>query len=124
MTDRIFHLSEHNLFVLENQEGFMFRHFRSSQVMWVFTAVSLILLALFATVPQQASADNQLVRLNEVMAGLNGDSKVQYVVLEVASNDQLDWGPQPGDPSGFARSHHACLLQCPRQPNRPLCIPH
>lgn len=34
------------------------------------------------------------------MAGLNGNSQVQYVLLEAADNNQLDWGPQPEDPVG------------------------
>ena len=62
------------------------------------TAVFLLIIGFFITFPHQAAADNQLVRLNEIMAGLNGDSQVQYVVLEVADGNQLEWGPQPGDP--------------------------
>ena len=66
----------------------------------LFTAVFLLIFGLFISLPHQATADNQLVRLNEIMAGLNGDSKVQYVVLEAADGNQLEWGPQAGDPVG------------------------
>ena len=34
------------------------------------------------------------------MAGMNGDSKVQYVVLEASSDSQKAWGPQAEDPAG------------------------
>ena len=74
--------------------------FRSRPV-WVITTFFLFILILFSARPQPAAADNALVRLNGIMAGLNGDSQVQYVVLEVADSDQLDWGPQPEDPAGF-----------------------
>jgi hypothetical protein len=66
----------------------------------VFTAVSLLILGLFISQPHQAAADNELVRINEIMAGLNGNSQVQYAVLEAADGNQLEWGPQPGDPVG------------------------
>jgi hypothetical protein len=46
------------------------------------------------------AADNALVRLSGILAGLNGNSQVQYVMLEVADSNQLDWGPQPEDPLG------------------------
>ncbi|WP_420632226.1 DUF7594 domain-containing protein [Candidatus Leptofilum sp.] len=64
------------------------------------TAVCLLILGLFISNSQPAAADNDLVRINELMAGMNGDSQVQYVVLEVADGNQLEWGPQPGDPVG------------------------
>ncbi len=71
-----------------------------SRPVWAVTAVFILILIVFSTMPQSASADNALVRLNGIMAGLNGDSQVQYVVLEVANNNQLEWGPQPADPPG------------------------
>ena len=67
---------------------------------FLVTAVFLLIFTFFITFTQPAAADNQLVRLNEIMAGMNGNSKVQYVVLEVADGNQLEWGPQPGDPVG------------------------
>ena len=66
----------------------------------LITAVSLLILGFFIALPRQAAADNELVRINEIMAGLNGDSQVQYIVLEAAAGNQLEWGPQPGDPVG------------------------
>ena len=66
----------------------------------LFTAVFLLVLGLFVALPHQAAADNELVRINEISAGLNGNSKVQYLVLEAADGNQLEWGPQPGDPVG------------------------
>ncbi|WP_420644030.1 DUF7594 domain-containing protein [Candidatus Leptofilum sp.] len=75
-------------------------HQRFSRAILAITAVFLFTFILFSTQPQAATADNALVRLNGIMAGLNGDSQVQYVLLEVADNNQLDWGPQPEDPPG------------------------
>lgn len=34
------------------------------------------------------------------MAGMNGNSQVQYIVLEAADGNQLEWGPQASDPVG------------------------
>ncbi|MCA9898991.1 MAG: DNRLRE domain-containing protein [Ardenticatenaceae bacterium] len=73
---------------------------RFSRASWAVTAVFLFTFIIFAAQPQSAAADNSLVRLNGLMAGLNGNSQVQYVMLEVANNDQLEWGPQPTDPPG------------------------
>ena len=40
------------------------------------------------------------VRINEIMGGLNGDSKIQFVELEVSGNDQKTWGPQQAETVG------------------------
>ena len=67
----------------------------------MISAAFLLLAALVVfTTTQQASADHHLVRINEVMAGMNGDSNIQYIVLEAADDDQKAWGPQAGDPPG------------------------
>jgi uncharacterized repeat protein (TIGR01451 family) len=42
------------------------------------------------------------VRLNEVMAGLNGDSSAQFVELEVDGEASKAWGPQAGETAGRA----------------------
>jgi hypothetical protein len=42
------------------------------------------------------------VRIREVLAGLNGDSKVQFVELEVADAAQKAWGPQGAEIVGRA----------------------
>jgi len=42
------------------------------------------------------------VRINEVMAGLNGDSSAQFVELEVDGEASKAWGPQAGETAGRA----------------------
>ncbi|HEU0010882.1 MAG TPA: LamG-like jellyroll fold domain-containing protein [Verrucomicrobiae bacterium] len=42
------------------------------------------------------------VRLSEVMTGLNGDSTIQFVELEVNSDADKLWGPQSGETAGRA----------------------
>jgi len=49
-----------------------------------------------------AFAGNQFVRINEVMAGLNGDSAIQFVELFVADESQKQWGPQSSELVGRA----------------------
>jgi cytochrome c peroxidase len=49
-----------------------------------------------------ANAGNRLVRINEVMAGLNGDSSIQFIELVVLDESQKQWGPQAGEVSGRA----------------------
>jgi cytochrome c peroxidase len=44
-----------------------------------------------------AFAGNQFVRINEVMAGLNGDSAIQFVELFVPDESQKQWGPQSSE---------------------------
>ena len=41
-----------------------------------------------------AQAGNQLVRINEVLAGLNADSGIQFVELAVQDEAQKKWGPR------------------------------
>jgi len=71
--------------------------FPSAKFLVGFLAFLVLLIALFLLKPRQAAADHHLVRIQEVMAGLNGDSQVQYVVLETADDSQKAWGPQPED---------------------------
>ena len=66
----------------------------------IFLGFLLLAAVAIFTTTGRASADHHLVRINEVMAGLNGDSKVQYIVLEASSDSQKAWGPQPEDPAG------------------------
>ena len=42
------------------------------------------------------------VRINEVMAGMNGNSRIQFVELEVADAAQKGWGPQGAESAGRA----------------------
>src|SRR6185436_5158602 len=42
------------------------------------------------------------VRINEVMAGLNGDSTIQFVELEANGNAHKLWGPAIGESAGRA----------------------
>src|SRR5262249_32246111 len=47
-------------------------------------------------------AGNRFVRFNEVMAGLNGDSTVQFVELCVQTEADKQWGPQGKEQTGRA----------------------
>ena len=40
-----------------------------------------------------ALATNHIVRINEIMTGLNGDSSIQFVEVTAADPGQKDWGP-------------------------------
>ena len=42
-------------------------------------------------------ATNHIVQINEIMAGLNGDSRIQFVEMESSGNFQKAWGPQFGE---------------------------
>ena len=53
--------------------------------------------------PNSAVADNHIVRMNEVMAGLNGDSSIQFVEMVASDDSQKRWGPQSGETVGRAR---------------------
>ena len=44
--------------------------------------------------PQTQSPGQIAVRINEVMAGLNGDSSIQFVEMEAAGAANKAWGPQ------------------------------
>lgn len=49
-----------------------------------------------------AHATNHLVRINEVLAGLNGDSNIQFIEILVSDDGQKSWGPQNGEAAGRA----------------------
>jgi cytochrome c peroxidase len=52
--------------------------------------------------PLVVRAANDQVRINELMAGSNGDSRIQFIEIAVQSNTQKDWGPQAGETVGRA----------------------
>ena len=66
----------------------------------IFAALLCLAAVAVFTTARMASANNHLVRINEVMAGMNGNSKVQYIVLETSDDSQKAWGPQTEDPAG------------------------
>src|SRR5687767_12236811 len=49
-----------------------------------------------------APATNHILRQDEVMAGLNGDPRVQFIEMTVGGNDQKDWGPQGAETTSRA----------------------
>lgn len=50
-----------------------------------------------------AIPSDRKVRIGEIMAGVNGDSSVQFVELEVEEEEDKDgWGPQGGETAGRA----------------------
>jgi hypothetical protein len=55
----------------------------------------LLLPALLSCAP--AWATNHEVRIDEVMAGANGDAAVQFVELAFSQPDQSTWGPQENE---------------------------
>ena len=69
-------------------------------LIFVFAAFLLLAAIAIFTSTHQVGADNHLVRINELMAGMNGDSQVQYVVLEATDDSEKAWGPQASDPAG------------------------
>jgi cytochrome c peroxidase len=52
--------------------------------------------------PHQAAAANTGVRINKVMAGANGNSKIQFIELEAQSSSEKCWGPQNSGSACFA----------------------
>ncbi|WP_069471106.1 Calx-beta domain-containing protein [Candidatus Marithrix sp. Canyon 246] len=58
-----------------------------------------ILIFLIAIIHYQAFATNHIVSINEIMAGLNGDSNVQFVEMSVPLGQHL-WGPQGSESVG------------------------
>ena len=59
----------------------------------------LLAVWVFSISSQFAHATNHLVLINEVMAGLNGDSSIQFVELVPQSSETL-WGPQGSETVG------------------------
>lgn len=61
--------------------------------------LSLACLAFLAqTAPVEARFREPLVRIGEVFAGANGDSRVQFIELHVRGGRSSKWGPQKNDP--------------------------
>ncbi len=52
--------------------------------------------------PLVVRAANNQVRINELMAGSNGDSRIQFIEIAVQDNNQKDWGPQGAETVGRA----------------------
>src|SRR5215467_630417 len=46
--------------------------------------------------PSRAFATNDENHIQEIMAGVNGNSKIQFIVIKQEGGGNL-WGPQPGD---------------------------
>jgi len=57
----------------------------------LFAGVGLAMV--FALAPA-ARATNHQLRMDQIMAGLNGDASVQFIQIVVSDNSQKDWGPQ------------------------------
>jgi cytochrome c peroxidase len=66
---------------------------RGVRVPAVLPAIAVALLGAVAP----ARADNHQVRFEQVLAGANGDSRVQYIELKFQTSGQNQWGPQPFD---------------------------
>ena len=65
-------------------------------------ALAVVLLAvLFAT--GQASATNHQVMIDEVMAGANGTSSIQFIEMRMCCGGQNAWGPQGSETTSRAR---------------------
>jgi hypothetical protein len=52
--------------------------------------------------PLVVRATNHQVRINELMAGSNGDSRIQFIEITVQSGAEKDWGPQGSETVGRA----------------------
>jgi hypothetical protein len=70
---------------------------REGDACWRVLRDTLTLLGL-VLVPAVAAATNHLTRIEQVMAGANGDSNVQFIEIKAALLAQNLWGPQTGDP--------------------------
>ena len=69
-------------------------------VSWVGAASVLFLLGMN---PERAAADGHRVRIDELLSGANGDSRIQFVELSIAPESHPLWAPQPGEASSRAR---------------------
>lgn len=68
---------------------------------WVLSA-QLVVAAAILGICSDVLATNHLVRINEVMVGLNGNSKIQFVEILVADDVQKAWGPAGTETVGRA----------------------
>ena len=73
---------------------------KTFRILAVFMVVSIMLCALVVGLhlvdPDPAQATNHFIQINEVMAGYNGDSSVQFIEIESNGAGQKCWGPQDG----------------------------
>ena len=69
-------------------------------ISWVGAASVLFLLGMN---PERAAADGHQVRIDELLSGANGDSRIQFVELSIAPESHPLWAPQPGEASSRAR---------------------
>ena len=60
------------------------------------TTIAAIVVLVLA-VERRAGATNLDVHIAEFMAGANGDSRIQFIVLAQEASGQNLWGPQPGE---------------------------
>ncbi len=51
----------------------------------------------------RVSATNHIVQIDEIMAGANGDSRIQFIEMRVSEGSQKIWGPN-GDPEKDGRA--------------------
>jgi cytochrome c peroxidase len=68
---------------------------------WLRWAAAVIAVAVAGTGPLRAVDVN--VHVREIMAGANGSSRVQFLVIAQESAGQNLWGPQPGEAEARAR---------------------
>jgi cytochrome c peroxidase len=64
---------------------------------WTRWMVAAAIVTLTLIEPLGASATNLFVRIDQILAGANGDSRVQFVELAAHDAAQTLWGNQPGD---------------------------
>src|SRR5436190_3591539 len=75
---------------------------RNKNLQFTYTlAIGMVLLLS----PSRAVAinDNAENHIQEIMAGVNGNSKIQFIVIQQEGGGNL-WGPQPGDPQSQSRA--------------------
>ncbi len=77
---------------------------RFSDRMMAGLGIACIVLGLIvgAVTPPVVQAANELVHINEVMAGVNGISAIQFIEMEVSTGAQKEWGPQGSETVGRA----------------------
>src|SRR5215472_2472738 len=66
---------------------------RNNNLQFIYTLVIGVVLLLS---PSRAVATNDENHIQEIMAGVNGNSKIQFIVIKQEFGGNL-WGPQPGE---------------------------
>jgi len=64
----------------------------------IFMLVAVVMLVFSVNV----FAGNSVIRFNEVMTGLNGDSSIQFIEVVARDNQELSWGPSTSGEPGRA----------------------